>query len=71
MHFLRMRVYCPSDPHNRSVWERLDSISPGHKMSHNIPTDLHVFGSYVTGHRSHTHPLVSDTTHDDRSFEGI
>ena len=70
MHFLRMRLYWPSDPHNRSVWERLDTISPGHKMRHNIAADLHVFGSYVTGHLPHAHPLVSDTTHDDRT-EGI
>ena len=32
MHFLRMRAYWPSDPHNRSAWERLDAISPDHKM---------------------------------------
>jgi hypothetical protein len=44
MHFLRMGVYWPSDPHNRSVWERLDTISPDHKIRHNLAADLHVFG---------------------------
>ena len=71
MHFLRMRVYWPSDPKNRSVWERLDVISPVHKMRHNLAADLHVFGSYVTGHLPRAHPLVVDTTHDDRALEGI
>jgi hypothetical protein len=71
MHFLRMSVYWTSDPHNRSVWERLDAISPDHKMRYNLAADLHVFGSYVTGHLLHAHPLVADTTHDDRSLEGI
>lgn len=41
MHFLRMRAYWPSDPHNRSAWERLDAISPGHKIRHNLAADLH------------------------------
>ena len=71
LHFLRMRAYWPSDPHNRSAWERLDAISPDHKMRHDITKDLHVFGSYVTGHLPRTHPLVDDTTHDDRALEGI
>jgi hypothetical protein len=71
LRFRRMCTYWSSDPHNRSDWERLDSISPDHKMRHDITKDLHVFGSYVTGHFPHTHPLVDDTTHDDRSLEGI
>ena len=40
-------------------------------MRHDITKDLHVFGSYVTGHLPRTHPLVDDTTHDDRALEGI
>ncbi len=71
MHFLRMRVYWSSDPHNRSDWERLDAISPDHKMWYNLASDIHVFGSYVTGHLPRSHPLVADTTHDDRALEGI
>jgi hypothetical protein len=71
MHFLRMRAYWPSDPHNRSVWERIDAISPVHKIRHNLVADLHVFGSYVTGHLPRVHPLVADTTHDDRTLEVI
>jgi hypothetical protein len=70
-HFLRMCAYWPSDPHNRSAWERIDAISPDHKMRHNLVADLHVFGSYVTGHLPRAHPLVADTTHDDRALEGI
>jgi hypothetical protein len=40
-------------------------------LRHNLVKDLHVFGSYVTGHLSHTHPHVADTTHDDRAEEGV
>jgi len=40
-------------------------------MRRNLAVDLHVFGSYVTGHLPHSHPLVADTTHDDRVLEGI
>jgi hypothetical protein len=40
-------------------------------MRHNLAADLHVFGSYVTGHLPHVHPLLADTTHDDRTLEGI
>jgi hypothetical protein len=40
-------------------------------MRHDITKDLHVFGSYVTGHLPRTHPLVDDTTHEDRALEGI
>jgi hypothetical protein len=39
-------------------------------MCHNLVKDLHVFGSYVTGHLPHEHPHVVDTTHDDRD-EGV
>ena len=40
-------------------------------MRHDITKDLHVFGSYVTGHLPRIHPLVDDTTHDDQALEGI
>ena len=60
LHFLRIRAYWPSDPHNRSVWERLDTISPDHKMRHDITKDLHISGSHVKGHLPCTHPLVDD-----------
>ena len=40
-------------------------------MRHNLVKDLHVFGSYVTGHLSREHPHVADTTHDDRAEEGV
>jgi hypothetical protein len=33
--------------------------------------DLRVFGSYVTGHLPQEHPPVIDTTHDDRTEEGV
>ncbi len=32
---------------------------------------MHVFGSYVTGQLPRTHPVVVDTTHDDRAVEGV
>jgi hypothetical protein len=38
-------------------------------MRHNLVRDLHVFGSYVTGHLPREH--VTDTTHDDRAEEGV
>jgi hypothetical protein len=40
-------------------------------MRHNLAADLHLFGSYVTGHLPRAHPLVSDMTHDDRTLEVI
>jgi hypothetical protein len=40
-------------------------------MCQDLSADLHVFGSYVTGHLPRAHPLVADTTHDDRSLECI
>jgi hypothetical protein len=40
-------------------------------MRHNLVKDLHVFGSYVTGHLPREHPHVADTTHDDRAEEGV
>jgi hypothetical protein len=66
MHFLRMRAYWPSDPHNRSAWERLDAISPGHKMRHNLAADLHVFGSYCVRHWSSTSRSPSCSRYDPR-----
>jgi hypothetical protein len=30
----KMQYSLPSDPHNRSAWERLDAISPGQKPPH-------------------------------------
>ncbi len=52
------------------MWEKLDSLQ-SHQMCHNLVKDLHVFGSYVTGHLLREHPHVADTTHDDRSEEGV
>jgi hypothetical protein len=40
-----------------------------HQMRHNLVKDLHVFGSYVTGHLPREHPHVAYTTHDDRAEE--
>jgi hypothetical protein len=40
-------------------------------MWYNIAADLHVFRSYVTGQLPGAHPLVVDTTHNDRMLEGI
>ena len=70
-HFLHLRSYWPSDSQNRSVCERLDSSYPTNKIRHDLVKDLHVFGSYVTGHLSRTHPLVADATHDDIALEGL
>ena len=44
---------------------------PNNKIRHDLAKDLHVFGSYVTGHLPRTHPFVVDTTHDDRVVEGV
>ena len=70
-HFLRLRAYWPSDSQNRSAWERLHASYPNNKIRHDLTKDLHVFGSYVTGHLPRTHPFVVDTTHDDRVVEGV
>jgi hypothetical protein len=40
-------------------------------MCHNLVKDLHVFGSYVTGHLSREHPHVTETDHDDRAEEDV
>jgi hypothetical protein len=40
-------------------------------MVHNLVKDLHVCGSYVTGHLPREHPHVADTTHDDLAEEGV
>ncbi len=53
-HFCLLYVYCP-DVNGLSVWENLDSLQL-HQMCHNLVKDLHVFGSYVTGHLPHEHP---------------
>jgi hypothetical protein len=70
-HFLRLRAYCPTDNGNRCAWEHLDAECPNNKLWHTLSKDLHVFGSYVTGHLPHAHPFVTDTTHDDRAVEGV
>ena len=51
--------------------ERLHASYPNNKIRHDLTKDLHVFGSYVTGHLPRTHPFVVDTTHDDRAVEGV
>ncbi len=53
-----------------SSWEKLDHLQP-HELRHNLVKDLHVFGSYLTGHLPRAHPHVADTTHDDRAEEGV
>jgi hypothetical protein len=70
-HFLRLGTYWPTDNGNRCVWELLDVSYPNNKLCHTLSKDLHVFGSYVTDHLSHTHPFVVDTTHDDNVVEGV
>jgi hypothetical protein len=70
-HFLLLRAYWPSDSQDRSVWERCHPSYPNNKIRHDLTKDLHVFGSYVTGHLPRTHPFVVDTTHDDRAVEGV
>ena len=70
-HFLRLRAYWPTDNGNRCAWERLDAAYPNNKLRHTLSKDLHVFGSYVTGHLPRAHPFVADTTHDDRAVEGV
>jgi hypothetical protein len=68
-HFCLLYAYCP-DVNGLSVREKLDSLHP-HQMCHNLVKDLHVFGSYITGHLSREHPHVADTTHDNRPEEGV
>jgi hypothetical protein len=72
-HFCRLYAYWP-DANGLSAWEKLDHLQP-HELRHNLVKDLHVFGSYVTGHLPRAHPHVADTftdtTHDDRAEEGV
>ncbi len=49
----------------------LDAAYPNNQLRHTLSKDLHVFGSYVTGHLPRAHPFVTDTTHDDRAVEGV
>jgi hypothetical protein len=57
-HFCLLYAYW-SDAIGLSAWENLDILQPD-QMRHNLVKDLHVFGSYVTGHLSHEHPHVPD-----------
>jgi hypothetical protein len=68
-HFCRLYAYWP-DANGLSVWGKLDHLQP-HELLHNLVKDLHVFGSYVTGHLPRAHPHVADTTHDDRAEGGV
>jgi hypothetical protein len=68
-HFCRLYVYWP-DANDLSEWEKLDHLQT-HELRHNFVKDLHAFGSCVTDHLSHTHPHVTDTTHNDRAEEGV
>ncbi len=56
-HFCRLYA-CWPDANGLSAWEKLDSLQP-HQMRHNLVKDLHVFGSYVTGHLPREHPHVA------------
>jgi hypothetical protein len=47
-HFCRRYAYWPDD-NGLSAWEKLDHLQPN-ELRHNLVKDLHVFGSYVTGH---------------------
>ena len=68
-HFCLLYAYW-TDANGLSEWQKLDSLQPD-QMRHNLVKDLHVFGSYVTGHLLREHPHVPDTTHDDRAEEGV
>ncbi len=68
-HFCFLYAYWP-DANGLSAWVKLDSLQ-SHQMRHNLMKDLHVFGSYVTGHLPREHPHVADTTHDDRAIPSI
>ncbi len=57
-HFLRLRAYWPTDNGNRCAWERLDAAYPNNKLRYTLSKDLHVFGSYVTGHLPRAHPVI-------------
>ncbi len=59
--FCRLYAYWP-DANGWSAWGKLDHLQP-HELRHNLVNDLHVFGSYVTGHLPRVHPHVADTTH--------
>jgi hypothetical protein len=68
-HFCRLYVYWPNT-NGLSELEKLDCLQL-YQMRHNLVKDLHVFGSYVTGHLPREHPHVADTTHDDRAKEDV
>ena len=68
-HSCRRYAYWP-DANGLSAWEKLDHLQP-HELRHNLVKDLHVFGSYVTGHLPDAHPQVADTTLNDRAEEGV
>ena len=69
LHFCRVYAYWP-DKQGKSAWDKLDAHGP-HALCHDEARDLHLFGSYVTGHLPRTHPLVENETLDDRALEGV
>jgi hypothetical protein len=69
LHFCRVYAHWP-DKQGKSAWVKLDSHGP-HALCHDEARDLHLFGSYVTGHLPRTHPLVENETLDDRALEGV
>jgi hypothetical protein len=69
VHFCRVYAYWP-DKQGKSAWTKLDSHGP-HALCHDEARDLHLLGSYVTGHLPRTHPLVENETPDDRALEGV
>jgi hypothetical protein len=69
LHFCRVYAHWP-DKQGKSAWAKLDSHGP-HALCHDEAHDLHLFGSYVTGHLPRTHPLVENETLDDRALEGM
>jgi hypothetical protein len=58
---MSLYAYWP-DGNGLSAWEKLHSLSVWEKLYPTVK-DLHVFGSYVTGHLPREHPHVID--HDD------
>jgi hypothetical protein len=69
LHWCRTYARWP-DASGHTAWDKLDE-SGTHSLCHDLARDLHVFGSYVTGHLPREHPHVADTTHDDRAEEGV
>ena len=69
LHFCRVYAYW-QDQQGKSACANFDSHGP-HELCLDEARDLHRFGSGVTGHLPHSHPLVDNETIDDWSLDGV